>query len=133
MLRFKISAVHKAALGLVIMLGAPACKSKPGDSCANQGEARCLDGTSALLCHEKKWTKNECRGPKGCKESGSTVDCDESLSQEKDFCDHEGNVACSVDKKTQLKCEKSVWVVESKCNGPKGCAVNGSVVDCDEK
>jgi hypothetical protein len=119
-----------ALFGLLLVVG---CKSKPGDSCSNQGEARCIDGTSALLCHEKKWTKNECRGPKGCKEVGSVVDCDESLAQEKDFCDHETNVACSVDKKVLLKCTKAVWVTDTKCTGPKGCSVSGTTVDCDEK
>jgi hypothetical protein len=126
------------AVGIVLVgLSLAGCKSKPGDSCSNAGEAKCVDGQSALLCFDtagtKKWTRNDCRGPKGCKEIGSNVDCDETLAQDKDFCDQEGNIACSVDKKTQLKCEKMVWKVETKCNGPKGCVVEGKTVDCDEK
>jgi hypothetical protein len=124
-----------AMLTLTFSLAAAvsACKAKPGESCSNENEAKCMDPAGAILCHEKKWVRNDCRGPKGCKEVGTTVDCDESLAQEKEFCDHEGNIACSADKKTQLKCEKFAWKTESKCNGPKGCSVSGNLVDCDEK
>jgi hypothetical protein len=121
-----------AATALLWALGTGGCKPKPGDSCSSDGEAKCMDPKAALLCHGKKWTRMDCRGAKGCALTGALVDCDESAAEEKDFCDHEGNYSCSVDKKSQLKCEKNGWKVDTKCLGPKGCSATSTMVDCDD-
>ncbi|MBL8610989.1 MAG: hypothetical protein JNL38_26845 [Myxococcales bacterium] len=114
---------------VALALLAAACAKKPGGKCSNEAEAECRGKTAALTCHDKTWMELSCRGPKGCVTTGNTVECDESLAQAGDACDHEGNVACAVDKKASVKCDKGKWVADEKC--PKGCEVTGLLVKCE--
>jgi hypothetical protein len=109
-----------------------ACKHKPGDACKNPKEASCADSTSALVCHDKVWTKLGCRGAKGCKAEGAAVECDESLAQTGEFCDLEDNVTCSTDKRAQLRCERGQWRLDSTCRGTEGCVSAAETVKCDD-
>jgi hypothetical protein len=129
---FGLRRIGSVLVALLVVVAAQGCKPKLGDSCSNNGDAKCMDPSSALLCQNKKWTRLECRGAKGCLLSGAIVECDASAAEERDFCDREGNFSCSTDKKTQLKCEKNAWKVDMKCQGPKGCNASATLVECDD-
>jgi hypothetical protein len=116
-------------VSVVGLLGA-ACKKEAGKSCGTEGEAACDGNTSALSCSSGKWTKLECRGPKGCSVSGNLVDCDHSLALTNDACDHEGNFACSVDAKTLLRCASGKFVVDDTCQGGETCKVSANTAGC---
>jgi hypothetical protein len=120
-----------SALVTLVAFGA-SCKPKLGDSCSNHGDAKCMDPSAAILCQNKKWTRLECRGAKGCLLAGAIVECDASAAAESDFCDREGNFSCSTDRKSQLKCEKNAWKLDMKCQGPKGCSASATLVECDD-
>jgi hypothetical protein len=136
----RLSAV--AALLLAALAVTPGCKkiseglaTNPGDACSSAGEARCVGTDATLLCWEskgaKKWVRNECRGPKGCKTEARGVDCDETVAQVNEFCDHEGNLACAPDKKSLVKCQGEKWVADDKCTGKEVCKVSGSSIGCE--
>ncbi len=120
-----------ATLGALLLLLAPAsgCSKKPGGKCGVEAEAECRGKAAALTCHSGAWLELQCRGPKGCATNGSVVECDESLAEPGDACDHENNVACTVDKTSSAKCTGGKWVKDEKC--PKGCAVEGLLVKCE--
>ncbi len=108
------------------------CKKEAGGSCSTEAEAACDGKTAALTCTGGKWEKTECRGPKGCSVTGALVDCDHSLAQLDDLCDHEGNYACSVDGKSLLQCKSKKFVLDEACKGNAKCKVTGSQAGCDE-
>ena len=112
--------------GSVFFLGA--CSKKPGESCSGEGEAQCK-GEVALTCQKGKWTEIPCRGPKGCAEAAAVVDCDNSFAMVDDACDEEGNAACSVDKKSALKCANGKWAKSQDCK--TDCSVSGTSIRCD--
>jgi hypothetical protein len=124
-----LTACAKVAL---VSLSLAGCKPKTGDACKNPKQASCLDGTSALVCHDKTWTKLGCRGAKGCRTEGASVDCDESLASTGEFCDTEDNVTCSLDKHAQLRCERGQWRLDATCRGADGCVATGDLVKCDD-
>ena len=98
-------------------------------NCGTENEAVC-DGTGALTCTKGVWVKTECRGPKGCSVSQSFVECDHSLANADDVCDHEGNFACAVDSKALLKCTSGKFVVDETCTGGTTCKVLGNEAGC---
>jgi hypothetical protein len=118
---------------LIAALGA--CKSSPkaGEACKTEDEAACQDKQTMVMCKSQKWQLAACKGPEGCAQQGAIVKCDETLAQEGDDCgvqtgDH---YSCSLDKKTQLKCEAGKWKLSAKCGGPKGCEAKFPFVNCD--
>jgi hypothetical protein len=110
-----------------------ACKKPaPGAACKNEGEAVCKDKAAILTCKDGKWDEASCRGPDGCVKGGALVRCDESAAQDGDPCGSEGErYSCSVDKKSELRCDKGKWKVVGKCGGPGGCEAKYPVVKCD--
>lgn len=116
-----------AALAVLATLAG--CSKKPGGKCSVEAEAECRGKSAALTCHAGAWMELSCRGPKGCVTNGSVVECDESLAEPGDACDHENNVACTVDKTSSAKCTGGKWVKDEKC--PKGCEVQGLLVKCE--
>lgn len=111
---------------------AAACKPpKAGDKCI-AGQIACADGTSALTCGpDGKYASIGCRGPQGCVQKGKNVECDDTLALENDGCDEEGEVACSVDKKSALECHGGKFAVEETCKGARGCTVKDDKISCD--
>jgi hypothetical protein len=128
------------ALALAALLTALAAlsvgckKPKEGDTCT-PGQALCsdTDKTAALSCgSDLKLFTMACRGPKGCAKVGSAgVACDDTVAQENDGCDEEGEAACRVDKKAALECKKNKFVVGETCKGARGCTNDGENVNCD--
>jgi len=119
-----------AVAGLIVGVGC-ACKTKAGDSCT-KGQAACKDDNTSLSCQDGKFIESPCKGAKGCKVEGATVDCDITGNAAGDLCstDDEGNTACSADGKTQIECKGGKYAVQ-QCRGPDGCKQNGLLANCD--
>lgn len=128
----RTSVTSVAALALVALLGA-CTKAKEGEACKTEGKQVCTSKDSSLICVDSKWVALPCRGAAGCSGSGEAVECanngylaGEPCSIEED--DHE----CSVDHKSQLKCDGKKWKTVDKCLGPKACTTSASEVHCDD-
>ena len=116
----------------VLVLGVGcACKTKAGDSCTS-GQAACLDDKTSLACQDGKFIATPCKGAKGCKVIGATVECDISGNAAGDVCskDDEGNTSCTTDGKQQIECKGGKFVVHP-CRGPDGCKQTGIMANCD--
>ena len=122
-------------LGLVAMV-AVGCKKKPavGVDC-EANTATCSGTGAALYCKGGKFAEMPCHGPAGCKEAGEKITCDNNLASVGDACDHDGDPACSTDKKTRLKCTAGKFALDGACRGPKGCSWQSKgdtdTFDCD--
>jgi hypothetical protein len=103
--------------------------SDPGDPCRQAGDYACTsDRGMVLRCDANKMVAlNTCRGPKACgivqhaAENKVEFVCDDSLAQEGDVCDTNGEEACTMDKKSILVCETSKFTNPKPCGGPGGC------------
>lgn len=120
-----------ALLG-AILLGA-CTKPKEGDACKPEGKQVCTGKDSSLVCVDAKWVVLPCRGAAGCSGTGDAVECANNGYLSGEPCsisedDHE----CSVDHKSQLKCDGKKWKTVDKCLGPKACTTSASEVHCDD-
>jgi hypothetical protein len=124
----RVAFVTIGLLGIALVGCKPA---KAGDKCV-AGQATCVGTAGALTCGtDGKFRSMSCRGPKGCAVSGGTINCDDTIAQEKDGCDEDGEVACSTDKKAALECHGGSFGVGETCKGPHGCVVDGDKIKCD--
>lgn len=89
-----------------------------------KGELRCKDNKLVLA--------SGCRGAKGCYWESTTLHCDTDIADMADPCEDDGDLACSVDGKSLLRCAKDKYVLENTCKGPKSCKVEGTKVHCDD-
>jgi hypothetical protein len=115
--------------GLIVLAGA--CKPKPGGTCSGD-RVECLDGKTELICQDGKLLATPCKGPKGCKISGTTLTCDVAGNAAGDDCarSQEGHSACSTDGKHVLECRDGKY--ESRpCLGPRGCKQEEGRSICD--
>ena len=94
-----------------------------------KSELRCIDG--------KLITSLTCKGPNGCRTThgGDSITCDYTLADENDPCSVDDS-ACSVDKKKELRCDGTKFIVSSTCKGANGCTLSPSgqaySLDCDD-
>jgi hypothetical protein len=72
-----------------------------------------------------------CGGPDGCVVNGKQVDCDNTLASKGDGCSEAEDLACTTDKKSELRCRGNRFVVASTCRGPTGCFFTGNKLHCD--
>src|SRR5271156_868793 len=91
-----------AALALMATL-ASGCKPKVGGRCST-GQMACEDGHGALFCEDGKYAEMTCSGPDGCVQSGKQGDCDNSIANKGDGCSEGEALACTADKKGELRC-----------------------------
>ena len=71
-------------------------------------------------------------GPGGCADSKDGAFCDNKVAQEKDGCDpRTSGLACTMDKKSEMRCRGNTFVVASTCRGPSGCTFEGTDLKCD--
>ena len=97
------------------------------DPCHFIGDYACTTDKSLVLkCEGNKMTPyNTCRGPKQCKivqlpkQDKVTYECDDSLAQDGDPCDSNGEEACSMDKKGMFVCRGNKFGSLRGCSG--GC------------
>jgi hypothetical protein len=122
----------------------------PGSQCDDDlgqaGEA-CLSGSggenyacgtdqkSELVCTNGKWVVNStCKGPAGCKVTGTMVHCDDDFADVNDPCQSnasDANYSCTPDKKTIVVCQSNKFIEWEGCHGPKGCHIENNQVFCD--
>jgi hypothetical protein len=105
-----------AALVLVVL----AC-AKPGDDCTDT-PGSCKDKASHLVCVNKKYILETCKGQNGCNDEGKTLICDSSKADVGDGCGIEGSRACSSDGKQELRCRGNKFAIEWGCRG--GCTID---------
>jgi hypothetical protein len=108
-----------------------ACRAQPGDPC-REGDARCLDGSTALVCDDGKAAATPCKGPRGCRVEGDAMHCDVSGNAEGDRCTTalESEGSCSPDGKALVQCRGGAYAV-LPCRGPAGCRADAERAVCD--
>jgi hypothetical protein len=97
------------------------------DPCHFIGDYACTTDKSLVMkCVANKMTPlNTCRGPKQCKiiqlpkQDKVEFECDDSVAQEGDACDTNGEEACTMDKKGMFVCRGNKFGSLVPC--PGGC------------
>jgi hypothetical protein len=94
-----------------------------------------IDNKQLLGCEAGRWKLvSGCKGPKGCKISGVTVQCDDDVADLGDTCRtqaNEENYACTPDKKQEVVCQGNTFVSWRFCKGPLGCHITNDTISCD--
>jgi len=108
---------------------ATGCKPKAGAACKLEKTEVCVGDKQALACHEGKWEEMSCKGPAGCNKKDNV--CDQSVADDKDVCNLEGDFLCQTDKKGMLECQRSRWTLAQTCLGERGCTMEAKKVTCD--
>ncbi len=116
-------------LALVAM--AAGCKPKEGADCKIETKQACVDPKTALACHNGKWEKEVCKGPKGCVSQDSEGECDQSVAEPQDPCNLADDHACTPDKKAMVRCSKYKFATVETCLGPSGCERTEKEARCD--
>jgi hypothetical protein len=116
--------------------GEVACDNRvasEGDGCRDDDLACTGDKARELSCKDHKFVvTSTCRGPNVCAFKGTTLYCDSDLAESGDPCEYDGNLSCSVDKKSELRCKGGEFIVENSCKGPKGCSITEATLHCDD-
>jgi hypothetical protein len=107
-----------ALLGTLLLL--PCC-AKPGDDCTDT-PGSCADKKSHLVCLNKKYVLETCKGAGGCNDDGKSLVCDNTKADLGDGCGHEGARACSADGSKELRCRSGKFATEWSCRS--GCALD---------
>jgi hypothetical protein len=120
-----------ALLALVALtLVVPGCKPAAGKSCGADDKPTCVDGNTLLECKSGTWRSTACLGPKGCAVDAKSYSCDTSVGRVGDACSDEKSLACTADKKTQLRCKGGKWKASAQCTGESGCSVSSFFAMC---
>jgi hypothetical protein len=104
-----------------------------GDPCHTVGDYACTtDKKLALKCGSDHVMAplNSCKGSKGCRvlelpeEKKVDFVCDDAVADVGDPCDENGEEACSIDRKSLLKCNANKFAQHAACAG--GCSFDGN-------
>jgi hypothetical protein len=124
----------KGALGCVANAEGASCDlgaSAAGEDCTadNEGNAACTeDRKSLLVCKGGKMQlASTCKGMHGCRQKGTSLECDSSISDLDDPCSSDGSMACTPDEKSRLVCKGGKMTKESDCK----CSVMIDQVNCN--
>jgi len=120
-----------AAAALLLATVATGCKAKEGADCKIEAKLTCDDPKTALACHNGKWEKEACKGPKGCVQKGNDGDCDHVTAENGDVCTVQDDHSCSADKKSMVRCVKYKYTTVETCGGPAACVRNEKEATCD--
>ena len=71
-----------------------ACKGKAGEDCTDT-PGSCNDKASHVVCVNKKYVLETCKGQGGCNDDGKTLVCDDTKADVGDGCGHDGTRACA--------------------------------------
>lgn len=114
-----------------LVLVAAACKKEEGGACKTNDQV-CADKEHALVCRTGKFVTVACPGPLACSRFENHVNCDTSIGNPGDPCmGEEDEYACSTDKKQLVVCKKGQFETWLQCRGPRGCAMEGKIPNCD--
>jgi hypothetical protein len=138
--RFVLGERCGGAAGCVVGQAGIACDTSagaPGDPCRDAGKLACApDGKAIVRCDGTRFVATTtCRGPSGCAPRAdgagreSPFACDDSLAEAGDACDLAAQIACSVDRKVELRCADGKFAVARVCRTP--CEVRGDDLFCD--
>jgi hypothetical protein len=125
---------HRWSLALcagLILHGVSGCKKAVGSSCG-QGDSKCQDRNTQLVCEDGKFIATPCQGPGGCAEDTEVgVSCDIKGNPPGAPCgsDDEGAAAC-VEEHKMIACRGRQYRAVP-CRGPKGCESSGDHALCD--
>lgn len=110
-----------AALAFAV-LSVAAC-AKPGDPCTDS-PGSCADKKGHLVCVNKTYVLETCKGAGGCNDEGKSLVCDNTIAAVDDGCGHEGARACSADGTKELRCRGGKFSTEWSCKG--GCTLDAN-------
>jgi hypothetical protein len=113
-----LTSIPLALVGTLLLL--PCC-AKPGDNCTDT-PGSCSDKKSHLVCLNKKYILETCKGADGCNDDGKVLVCDDTRADLGDGCGHEGARACSMDGSKELRCRSGKFATEWSCRG--GCTLD---------
>ncbi|HEY2404502.1 MAG TPA: hypothetical protein VGI10_00760 [Polyangiaceae bacterium] len=124
--KFELAATCKGAHGCASEDNEISCDDHVADladPCHQNNNYACTSDKKALLqCVDNKFAAlDSCKGSNGCRifelpeEKKTDFSCDETLADENDPCDTDGNLACSGDKKELLSCKSKKYSVLKKC------------------
>lgn len=115
---------------LFIALALSGCTPKAGSGCKVDGDRRCADGATMLVCQSGSWSAFSCPGPAGCAKHGDGLSCDVAGVAAGSACPKgdEKRRTCSADGKSRLTCEGGSYAARP-CVG--GCAIEDEHVRCD--
>jgi hypothetical protein len=143
--KFAVGETCKGPRGCVVNGNSIDCDndmSDIGDPCHTAGDFACTSDKGLLLrCDDHKMTPlNACRGPKACRifempqEKKIDFVCDDSVAEENDPCDTNGEEACTMDKKAMYVCRANKFVSYKVCPGSLGCVYEEKTdrYTCDE-
>jgi hypothetical protein len=134
--KFGLLATCKGANGCTSKSPMIECDSRvadEGDPCIANGAACASNGGALLACRDHRFAvEAACRGPKGCHEGTTGIQCDNSTAEAGDPCRSAGGVACSADHVSLLKCVADKMTVAVTCKGKSGCTVENATVRCDQ-
>ncbi len=128
--KFVVAETCKGARACTVNADTISCDndvSDVGDPCHTEGDYACsADKLLALKCTAHKFvTINTCRGKDKCRvmvlpeEKKTDFVCDDSLAQDGDDCDTQGEEACSIDQTELLTCKANKFTKDHAC--PGGC------------
>jgi hypothetical protein len=124
-------------LPLALLLGCPPpVTASVGGPCTSEGVGRCETdgGTRLLQCSGGAYVVYaDCKGAKGCRIEGDTVDCDTSGNSVGDRCPptSEGLVRCDPDAGSNiLRCEGGTLRVEFPCENGRVCGLTDAGLTC---
>jgi hypothetical protein len=117
---------------LPVLLGSlllSACGVKAGDKCEGGGYL-CASEKEALECRDRVWRALPCRGPSGCTEADSSIQCDLTGSVDGDACaaSAEGRGLCTADGLAVLECRMGTLVQIKSC---RSCTMSETRVICE--
>ncbi len=119
---------------LCLLLGAPSCAEKPGDTCS-VGKHVCADKKTMLACNTGRYVAVSCLGPDGCFSAGADVGavCDYSQNEPGSPCGESDRDKgrCAGKTKGMLKCRNGTLVAE-QCRGPAGGGDTEVGARCDQ-
>jgi hypothetical protein len=134
--RMRASMIRRLAFPLAALVLVVLACAKPCDDCSDT-PGSCKDKASHLVCVNKKYVLETCKGSGGCNDDGKTLLCDNTKADVGDGCGRDGARACSSDGKVELRCRDTKFATEWSCrdgctldanNNPK-CTPTGEVGD----
>ncbi len=104
-----------------------------GEPCLEEGNYECTTDKKAMLqCSTKHWKPVEkCLGQNGCVANAQGAKCDNSTSEVGAPCQKEDTYACTVDKKTLLRCTSGKLVAHATCPGMHNCRKQFDRIECN--